>query len=508
MILILNPPSRYSRNLVKDVAYGCWCKGKRIAGAQVPNLTMLNLATILRDIAPTSYFDASLSDYDHSSFIKYLAKFDTIIIPLSLASFPEDKELINEVHQVNQNTVFIAYGPLATFSPRVVLKKSRINLCVLGEPEFTLRTLFRKIYEKRSGEIFRKKQGSKKKGYAIKPDIFQNDQIFSSISSIAYKRYQNKRDQDIIVQPQKVPTHDLDEIPIADRTYIEDTYFFHPLVKNKKWTTMQTSRGCIGNCVFCSSPSFYKDSLRLQSLERILEEIKELKSMGYQEIMFRDENFCVSQQRVKKFCLQLITQSINLDWMCNSRPDSLTKPLVQLMKRAGCHTIKFGVESGSQRMLNNYKKNILVSQIKKSFEWCHQAGIRTHAHLIIGGIGENKQTLKKTEEILKEIKPTTITVNILMFLPGSPLFCTLEKSFPVSQLYNTITFKNMHETGQFLSFVNDLDPEYIEYYQKKLYRDYYLNLSYILNQLKNIRGFFDIGRLLKSAINVLDFAGF
>jgi len=63
-------------------------------------------------------------------------------------------------------------------------------------------------------------------------------------------------------------------------------------------------------------------------------------------------------------------------------------------------------------------------------------------------------------------------------------------------------------TGSALPFVNDLDPEYIEYYQKKLYRDYYLNLSYILNQLKNIRGFFDIGRLLKSAINVLDFAGF
>lgn len=186
---------------------------------------------------------------------------------------------------------------------------------------------------------------------------------------------------------------------------------------------MNTSRGCPFDCVFCSVGSIWSRKYRCFSAQRIIEEVKYLvEKYNVKGIYFREDNFTLNKDRVVEFCEGLLSQSVNIKWVCETRVDTLSYELLELMGKSGCKGLYFGIESGSQRMLDFMKKGITIEEVEKAFNWCNELGIESHASFVVGVPTETAEERKQTVEFSKKIRATTCGFNVFVGIPKSELY--------------------------------------------------------------------------------------
>lgn len=218
---------------------------------------------------------------------------------------------------------------------------------------------------------------------------------------------------------------DLDSLPMpAWEYFIPLPYDFSvQWFKDKPVFNMNTSRGCPFRCAFCSVGSIWGSNYTFFSAERILRDIEYLQKIyNIKGIYFREDNFTMKRQRVIDFCEMILKKNIKLKWICESRVNTLDYDLIKLMSRAGCKAIYFGVESGSQRLLDLVKKDITIEQTEKTFEYCKKLGVNTSASFLIGIPTETRKERAQTISFAKRIKPTTTWINIFVGIPRSKLY--------------------------------------------------------------------------------------
>jgi radical SAM superfamily enzyme YgiQ (UPF0313 family) len=298
----------------------------------------------------------------------------------------------------------------------------------------------------------------------------------------------------------------LDELPFPDRELVRDIVYFNPLIKKTPWTTALSSRGCFGKCIFCTSPSFYGNTFRARSPENVVKEMEEIKKMGYNEIFFRDETFTMGMRRTFKICELLLEKDIKISWICNARIGTVNKKLMKLMKDAGCHIIKFGVESGVQRILDNIKKEITIEEIKKTFKSAHEIGIGTHAHVMLGCIGETEKTVNKTIEFVKEIDPATATFGAFTPYPGTELFKTIEKKVPEIGDGTQCDISKLHNFGFYNHIFCDLSDDDVGKAVRKAYRKFYARPAYLLKAVKNVKSLNEFRNKTLASFSVFSFS--
>jgi radical SAM superfamily enzyme YgiQ (UPF0313 family) len=169
------------------------------------------------------------------------------------------------------------------------------------------------------------------------------------------------------------------------------------------------------------SPHFIIDEIK--SYRRIWERFSPLKTMGIPFIvMFIDDMFLSKPEWVHSFCDAAEQSGETFWWGCQARVDNLQEDLLKRMIDAGCRNIAFGVESGSQRVLDFLRKDIRPEDTLRAFEICHRLNISTHAYVIIGSPEETVEDLQATWELLKQLEPTTCYVARATPLPGSHLY--------------------------------------------------------------------------------------
>jgi len=167
------------------------------------------------------------------------------------------------------------------------------------------------------------------------------------------------------------------------------------------------------------APGFYGGKVRYRSADNVLELWRRHAAEGIKEIYIRDELFTCVQKRNKEICERMIEEKLDLSWICSSRV-GLTRDELALFKKAGCHYMKFGVENGDQEILDRMQKGVQLEQIRDTFRYCHEVGINTHAHFMLGCPGETQETIQKTVDLAKEIDPTTATFGVMTPYPGTP----------------------------------------------------------------------------------------
>jgi len=217
----------------------------------------------------------------------------------------------------------------------------------------------------------------------------------------------------------------LDELPMPAWDYFKDlpydwggTFF-----TEKPVFVVNSSRGCPFNCLFCSVGSIWGKKYTYFSAERIVSDIEHLiKTYGAKGIYFREDNFTLKKDRLNKFCNLLIEKNIKIQWACESRVSSIDRENIELMKRSGCCGFYFGVESGSQRVLDFIKKDITIAQTKEVFKLCHEFGINAAASIVVGIPTETEEELKQTLTLINEIKPTVTWFNVFTGIPNSKLY--------------------------------------------------------------------------------------
>ena len=185
---------------------------------------------------------------------------------------------------------------------------------------------------------------------------------------------------------------------------------------------MLTMRGCPFECTFCCNA--LGRTLRRRSLDNIMAEIeRNIEVFGVESIAFLDETFYLRKDWMLDFCNELIRRGFHkkITWSCSTRVSGTDPELFQMMARAGCYYIFFGLESASDQTLKRIKKGTTVQQQKNSVLWAKQAGIIPVGAFIIGLEGTTAQETLDAIELGKELDLYSITFPLATPFPGSPL---------------------------------------------------------------------------------------
>ncbi|MCP4249342.1 MAG: B12-binding domain-containing radical SAM protein [bacterium] len=196
--------------------------------------------------------------------------------------------------------------------------------------------------------------------------------------------------------------------------------------------TMNTSRGCPFKCTFCSVFSVWGTKYSVQSGRRIVDEMDLLmKDYGAEGFYFREDHFTLSRKRTEEFCRILIDRGAPAPWACETRVDSLSEEVVKMMADAGCAAVYLGIESGTQRMLDLMKKNITVSHIENSINYCRKYGIHAYCSLLVGVPGETFEDFLATQALMERLQPYSYAYNVFVGIPTSALYeqVLAEKSY-------------------------------------------------------------------------------
>ncbi len=216
---------------------------------------------------------------------------------------------------------------------------------------------------------------------------------------------------------------DLDRLPFPARELYPATAYLNQWKKAfpHAVTSAISSRGCPFHCIFCSKSVFGK-KFRGRSAENLGEEMRLIEEMGFDRIWFTDDLFIYNKKRVRQICETIKKEKIDLEWACQARIELVDEELLSLMKDSGLICIAFGVESGSQRVVDWFKKGFSISQCKKVFTLCHTLDIAVHAYFIVGAPVETEEDVRKTKKLINEINPAYAVFSVLTPYPGTPLY--------------------------------------------------------------------------------------
>ncbi len=217
---------------------------------------------------------------------------------------------------------------------------------------------------------------------------------------------------------------DLDALPDPDRGLVDYIKYFDMGLTR---AGLMASRGCPWRCSFCKpmQDKLFGRRIRRRSQHRIVAEMKAIRdSMGRSAFLFRDDTMALAGiEWFRAFEREFQALGLSgLSWSCQARVDQVEAPLLEQMKRCGLEGVAFGVESGSQKVLDFYRKGIKVDQTIRAFDLCRELGIGTHAFIMLGAPVETREDLEQTVSLVERIRPNSVSVSITTPAPGTDLY--------------------------------------------------------------------------------------
>jgi radical SAM superfamily enzyme YgiQ (UPF0313 family) len=182
---------------------------------------------------------------------------------------------------------------------------------------------------------------------------------------------------------------------------------------------MITSMGCPYRCAFCTTA---RPPLLILATKKIVEELKAIHKLGIKSVLFQDELFTANKKRVKEVCEALIDGDIRLHWTMKSRIDGIQPWMPELMKKAGCFNIHFGIESGNDDTLMRMKKGYTRDTIKKTVNLVKKAGLSVTGNFMLAYPGESEEDILQTIEFAKALDLNISQFSLTIDSPGSELF--------------------------------------------------------------------------------------
>jgi anaerobic magnesium-protoporphyrin IX monomethyl ester cyclase len=280
---------------------------------------------------------------------------------------------------------------------------------------------------------------------------------------------------------------DLDTIPFP-AWHLFHINRYSTKAEGYRWANMMTGRGCPYDCVFCYRGPAAGKVFRARSPENVVEEIKILKDrFNIRSIKFWDDTFIIDRERVSTICDLFLKNNLHIYWTCQTRADCVDFELLKKMKAAGCAMILFGVESGSQKILNRIGKRLTKEEIRESFRLVKKAGLLTASSFMIGFPWDTKETIHETIRFAKELDTDYSKFHPTTPFPGTKLWEMYDRegaklSNQWSEYsyfdYNDISFNKLKPFfgGE------DLTREEIKYLIKKAHYEM------LLHKLKSFRG--------------------
>lgn len=389
--------------------------------------------------------DLGVVDYSFGDIIEYVTNYnpDYCSFTLYTVNLLNTYRLINAVRSSCECKIIVG-GPHATILPDLTLNECpAIDYLIKGEGESTLL------------------------------ELLSCTQIHS-IQGLYYYDCGNV----IHNQPRKL-IEDLNSISFPNRTLFEKyDYSYDELRITKPVAPMIAGRGCPYNCSFCASKALWGTSFRMRPVKNVIAEIEQIIESGTTEFYFEDDLFTFKSDWVKQFCETILNKNIKITWKALSRADTVTLNNLKLMKLAGCHTIQFGVESGSDKILRSINKKVDKATIQTAFKLAHQAGLNTHAFFMFGHEHDTESTINETLDFAKELNSDFISFFVLVPFPGTYNYDILLE--PTK--YDWSRFAYYHDNVKPLSICH-VTPDQLLEYESNAYRNYFLRFGYFKNMV-------------------------
>jgi anaerobic magnesium-protoporphyrin IX monomethyl ester cyclase len=204
----------------------------------------------------------------------------------------------------------------------------------------------------------------------------------------------------------------IDDIPVPNYDLVNLNAFcgISPVGASPAAAIM-ASRGCPGSCTYCNTPIFWGKQVRYRNPQSVVDEVELLhRKYGVNEIFFQDDTFNLNHEWASEIFNDIIRRGLNGEMLfkiaCRVNEKMITKDFLALACKAGVWNIFYGIESGSQEMLDRMKKHITIAEIKRAIKMTHEANIQTQCSYIVGLPGENRKTLAETGKLIKELNAT------------------------------------------------------------------------------------------------------
>ena len=237
-----------------------------------------------------------------------------------------------------------------------------------------------------------------------------------------------RRDGHVLANPRLPYIEDLDQLPFPACDLLPELpHRFQPSLFSYPRTpvaTVMTSRGCPFSCSFCDRSTSGRRG-RMHSVAYVVAMCRQLVGMGVRHILFVDDLFTVRKQRVVDLCTAFLDAGLSFSWSCNSHPNLLDADTLQLMRRAGCWQIAYGIESGSQRVLDVVKHEVRIPRMRETLAMTRAAGIRAKGYVIVGHPTEGFDSLAETAALLRVVELDLCQITKFTPYPGTPAYATI-----------------------------------------------------------------------------------
>ncbi|MCZ2393659.1 MAG: B12-binding domain-containing radical SAM protein [Chitinophagales bacterium] len=332
-----------------------------------------------------------------------------ILSLVGIDTFEHDIRLTDKIKEIFPSITNCIFGHYPTIFPSEILINSKTDIIIGGEPDIVMVDII---------------------------NAYRKEINWSDILGISYRNSA----LEIKINPGKKRIKDLNMLALPAHDLINAKQYFEPLIP-APFGMIQTSRGCPFRCNFCVTS--YGSKYTVKSAERIVEEIEcMVKLHKIKSFRIIDDTFTIQKQRVIDICDLLISKKLNLKWTCLSRVDTLTEEMLIKMKDSGCQRIYFGIESGSQEILDYYKKDIKIDEVKKIVNLCSKIGINAAGLFMTGLPNESETQFNQTIQLAKDIPLSFAGVGELTPYPGTDLYNQLQSQIEFSLFPYRLNFKN------------------------------------------------------------------
>lgn len=466
-LLLINPPSPDGSIIIRDFNRSGRTSKERIIW---PQTSLAYLAAMAPRTFKVEIVDCIAERIKWPKFLKILREKNPRYLTSHAitSTATNDLRVFKEAKKINPNTVTITTGPHVTALTEETLKENPdLDFVLLYEPELTFKELIEFI------EAGRKD--------------------FENIKGLAFQK-----DGETKINERREYLDDLDQLPTPRHDLLPLKKYQFPFMASS-FTFVVPSRGCPYLCTFCRQPIMWARKIRSRSPENIIKELKFLKKLGLKEFIFQSDTFTVDKDFVIKLCQKIIDEGLKFSWSTNSRVDTIDEERLKIMQKAGCWMIAYGIESGSQKVLDRCKKEITLEQIKTAVNLTHKIGIKVYGYFIIGLIAETKETIRQTIDLAKKLPITFAIFHTAAPYPGTEFYEEVkEKGWLVSEKWEDIN----QGTNIPISYPR-LPAEEINKSIRKAYRAFYLRPKAIWRILISLRNIKDLKGIIQAAINQL-----
>lgn len=463
-IMFVNPPTIDNQKYIRE---GRCMQSVNSWAAIWPPLTLAILASIAKKYGAVRLIDWNVETLSLEAMLREVVDFkpDMLVSCPTFPSIDSDAYFSKKIKDACPHTVTLGFGMFFTLLEEASLRDTEgYDVAIYGEPEVTFEE-FLSTYAA-SGKIAPMQGLIWREGSQIK-----------------------KGGQRPFIQ-------NLDTIPEASRDLFKTEKYRLPH-NGHPFTLVNVARGCPYSCTFCTANIYYGKKLRHHSVAYVINEIEHcIQDYGIRDFLFWEEVFTLDKPFGIALCDEILKRKLDISWMTTTRADLVDEEIIKKMKAAGCMLLGLGIESCSQEILDNAKKNETVEQIVAAVNLCKKNNLPTMGHFIFGLPGETEATAQKTISYIVMLGLDYMQCYCAVPIPKTPLGqMALEKGWVTAQSWSQYDYG-----GSSVMNIGTVSPDDVNRYRRIAFRKFYLRPKFILKQLltvTSLRQFMQAANFLK-----------